>query len=43
MHLALVANGQGVLEKIFENNGQIHVYSPGTGTDNRLMSKLFHN
>ena len=27
---------QADAEKMFENNGHIHVYSPGTGTDNPL-------
>ena len=27
-----------VLEKRFESNGHIHVYSPGTGTDNPLST-----
>ena len=31
--------GQAVsVEKMFENNGHIHVYSPGAGTDNNLVS-----
>ena len=28
-------------KKMFENNGYIHVYSPGTGVDNPLGSILF--
>ena len=26
----------------FENNGHIHVYSPGAGADNLLVSIFFH-
>ena len=26
--------GQVVSEKMFENNGYVHVYSPGAGADN---------
>ena len=29
-------------KKMFENNGYIHVYSPGAGTDNSLWSFFFH-
>ena len=29
--------------KMFDNNGYIHVYSPGTGTDNSLGSNSFHS
>ena len=32
----------GSEKKIFENNGHIHVYSPGAGTDNPLRSIYFH-
>ena len=32
MKFALI--GQAVSEKMFENNGHIQVYSPGTGADN---------
>ena len=28
--------GQVVSEKMFENNGHIHVYIPGAGADNSL-------
>ena len=39
-NLALI--DPAVLEKkIFENGGHIHVYSPGTGTENH-MSQFFH-
>ena len=30
------------LREQFENNGHIHVYSPGAGADNPLGSKFFH-
>ena len=30
-------------KKMFENNGHIHVYSPGTGADNSLRSIFFRN
>ena len=30
-------------KKMFENNGYIHVYSPGTGADNPLRSNVFIN
>ena len=33
--------GQAISEK-FDNNGYIHVYSPGTGADNHLGSNSFH-
>ena len=29
-------------EKMFENIGNIHVYSPGAGTDNPLGSNFSH-
>ena len=39
----LASTGQAVLEKnMFENNCHIHVYRPGTGTHNLLLSKYFH-
>ena len=28
---------------MFEHNGYIHVYSPGTGADNPLRSNIFIN
>ena len=28
---------------MFENNGHIHVYSPGVGADNPIESKAFQN
>ena len=28
---------------MFENNGYVHVYSPGAGADNRLGSNVFIN
>ena len=34
--------GRAVSEKMFENYGQIHVYSPGAGADNPLVSFFFH-
>ena len=40
LNLALI--GQAVYEKkMFENNGHIHVYSPGAGADNPLASIFF--
>ena len=30
-------------KNMFENNGHIHEYSPGTGADNSLESKKFVN
>ena len=33
--------GQAVSEKIFENNGYIHVYSPGAGGDNPLVQFFY--
>ena len=39
-NLALIS--QVVLEKMFENNGYIHVYSPGAGADNSLGSELLY-
>ena len=39
--LALIS--QAVSEKkMFEKNGNVHVYSPGTGADNPLGSISFH-
>ena len=32
--------GQVISEKMFENNGYIHVYSPGAGADNPLGSNF---
>ena len=29
--------------KMYDNNGYMHVYSPGTGTDNSLGSNSFHS
>ena len=41
MKLALI--GRVVSEeKMFENNGYVHVYSPGEGADNPLGSNFFH-
>ena len=35
--------GQAVsVEKMFENGGHIHVYSPGAGADNPLGTNVFH-
>ena len=34
--MKLVLIGQAVTEKMFENNGQIHVYSPEAEADNPL-------
>ena len=39
--LALI--GQLVSEKMFENHGYIHIYSPGTEADNLLRSTFFIN
>ena len=40
-NLALI--GQAVMEKtLFENNGHIHVYIPGEGTDNPLGSEVLY-
>ena len=36
-------NGQVVSEKIFENNGHIHVYNPGVRADNPLGPNIFHS
>ena len=33
----------GFRGKMFENNGYVHVYSPGTGSDNPLGSIFFMN
>ena len=30
--------GKSVADQVFENNGNIHLYSPGAGTDNPLGS-----
>ena len=39
----LILVGQAVSEKkIFENNGHMHVYSPGAGADNHLGLIYFH-
>ena len=39
LHITLGLIGQAVSEKkMFENNGYVHVYSPGAGTDNPLGS-----
>ena len=40
-NLALIGLAVSV-EKMFENGGHIHVYSPGTGADNPMGSNLFH-
>ena len=32
----------GFREKRFENNGYVHVYSPGVGAANPLGSNIFH-
>ena len=37
--LALI--DQGISEKMFENNGHIHVYSPGAGAYNPIGPILF--
>ena len=42
-HINLALIGQAVSEKMFENNGYIHVYSPGAGADNPLVSNIFIN
>ena len=39
----MALTGQAVSEKMFDNNGYIHVYSPGAGTDNPLGSNCFIN
>ena len=47
MHYAEIFKGcknayyQMTFFDIFENNGYIHVYSPGTGADNTLGSNVF--
>ena len=33
----------GLEKKMFENNGYVHVYSPGAGADNPLGSIFFIN
>ena len=35
-NLALIGLRIVVFENMFENNGHVHVYSIGTGADNRL-------
>ena len=42
LHINLALIGQAVSEKMFDNNGYIHVYCPGTGADNPLGSNSFH-
>ena len=39
-NLALISHAVSE-KKMFENNGHIHVYSPGAGADNHLGSKSF--
>ena len=42
-HKNLALIGQAVsVEKMFENGGHIHVYSPGAGADNPLGTNVFH-
>ena len=42
IYLGLI--GQSVLEeKMFENNGYVHVFSPGAGADNPMGSFFFIN
>ena len=41
LHFKFALIGQAVSEKMFENNGNVHVYSPGAGADNPLGS-FFH-
>ena len=42
MTLALI--GRAVSErKLFENNGHVHVYSPGAGADNPIGSNFLQN
>ena len=38
----LALTGQAISEKMFENNGHIHVFSPGAGADHLLGSNIFH-
>ena len=40
--MALIGQVVSDSEKMFENNGHIHVYSPGAGADNPLGSNSFH-
>ena len=35
--------GQALSEKMFKNNGHVHVYSPMEGVDNPLGQSLFKN
>ena len=32
----------GLEKKMYENNGYVHVYSPGAGADNPPGVKFFH-
>ena len=42
-HIKFGVIGQAISEKkMFDNNGYIHVYSPGIGADNPLGSNSFH-
>ena len=43
LHMKFTLICQAVSEKMFENNGHIHVYSPRAGTDNPLGSIVFIN
>ena len=43
IHMTLALIGQLVSEKMFENNGYIHVYSHRTGADNPLRSIYLMN
>ena len=40
-HKILTFTGQLVSEKMFENNGHIHVYGPGAGVDKPMRSINF--
>ena len=41
LQIKLALIDQSVSEKMFENNGHIHVYSPRVGADNPLESIVF--
>ena len=42
LHIQLALIGQAGSEKMFENNGQIRVYNPAVGSDNRIVSKCLY-
>ena len=43
LHINLALIGQAVSEKMFDDNGYIHVYSPGTGRQTPGCQSLFIN